>query len=579
MTSDPTQLVGHLSQPRSQHSSSLAARVFSRMELPLREDQAASALSIALGEVLGCACVVLAIGPGGGCRQLAAHRRAERSVPDSRWAALLRDRELGAEPLLIEEVLREGVVGVAVPGWLQARWLLIVEGVAAPLDEARRELLLEAGWIARTALGAGDLLARGVQARQSADAASHRVIAVSRLIELLPSRLDLEETVASVLDAVVPYVGDWAVLFLRRPGGQLERAGLRHVSAEARDVLEGLSCFPLPPEPEQQAAWLERDEPFLIGDGDDPASAWPLLDAEREPVLEKVAPLTAIAAPLRRGDDAVGLLTVGTSASGQIYGRDEVRLLRELAKLARVGVESALLYAAAERAAKQREDVLAIVSHDLRNPLQTIRYAAMNLTLQPDSDKRDRQLELVDSSVDTMERLLQDLLDVSRIEAGHFAVEPRPCSAARLLEQAHASFSTGSDDEGVSLVLRQPPVVEVAADRDAVLRVLGNLLSNAISFTPRGGRVELSAQVAEPWVWFTIRDTGPGVPPDLLPHVFDRYWQAKRAARSGAGLGLAIAKGIVEAHGGEIVARSPEAGGAEFRFSLPLAAGNSPGGA
>lgn len=546
--------------------------MFSRVQLPFSEEDAAASLAEAVSQEMAAACAVLRIGPKESCHTLASHA-AEPSTASSadRLAPLARAQELDGEPVLVEELLHDGLLGVVVPGWLQERWMLVVEGVRPPLDRATQDLLLEIGWIARTALGAGDLLARGVRARHSADAASHRVIAVSRLIELLPSRLDLDETVSSVLDAVVPYVGDWAVLFLVSPAGRLERTAARHLSAPAQAALSEATCFPLPPAPEDQAGWLAGDGPFSLGSGAGGGADWPLRDDERELVLREVSPLTGIAAPLRRGDNVVGLLVVGTSEGGQVYGRDEVRLLRELAKLARVALESALLFAAAERATKQREEVLAIVSHDLRNPLQTLRYAAMHLGLPKlDPDKRSQQLALVERSVETMERLLQDLLDVSRMEAGRFTVEPRPYPAARLLEEACRSFSTPADEKGVTLDLRAAPAVEVWADREGALRVLANLLSNAISFTPRGGRVVLAAEAAEEAVWFVVRDTGPGIAPELLPHVFDRYWQANRAARSGAGLGLAIAKGIVEAHEGEIVARSLAEGGAEFRFRLPL---------
>lgn len=543
------------------------------MQLPLTEQQAAASLCEAVSGELGGHCRVLRVGPGESCRTLAGGSEPGNGGSARPWARLARERDLGTDPVLVEERPGGDLLGVLVPGWLHERWMLVIDGVRQPVDDAARELLLEIGWIARTALGAGDLVARGLHARQSADAASHRVIAVSRLIELLPSRLDIEETVDSVLDAVVPYVGDWATLFLMSPAGLLERRGVRHLSENSQGILAGVRCFPLPTTPEEQAEWLARPEPFAIGSHAGEGPDWPLRDDEREPVGRAVSPLSGIVAPLRRGSKAVGLLVVGTSGGGQVYGRDEVRLLRELAKLARVAIESALLFAAAERATKQREEVLAIVSHDLRNPLQTLRYAAMNLGLPKlDPDKHRGQLELVTNSVDTMERLVQDLLDVSRMEAGRYAVEAHPHPAGRLLGESYRAFSTSAEEKGVALELGATPAVEVSADREGVLRVLGNLLSNAISFTPRGGRVVLSADAAEEAVWFVVRDSGPGIAPELLPHVFDRYWQAKRAARSGAGLGLAIAKGIVEAHGGEIVAGTQPEGGAEFRFWLPLAA-------
>jgi signal transduction histidine kinase len=149
-----------------------------------------------------------------------------------------------------------------------------------------------------------------------------------------------------------------------------------------------------------------------------------------------------------------------------------------------------------------------------------------------------------------------------------------PCAIRGLLADAYRSCELIAGDKGVALRIdARSPGGMVLADRDAVLRVFGNLLGNAISFTPAGGRVTLGAEDSGEagLVMFYVRDDGPGIDPQVLPHIFERYWQANRAARSGAGLGLAIAKGIVEAHGGTIVALTPPAGGTELRFTLPAA--------
>ncbi|HEX2165470.1 MAG TPA: HAMP domain-containing sensor histidine kinase, partial [Thermoanaerobaculia bacterium] len=453
---------------------------------------------------------------------------------------------------------------VSVVGLAGRRWLLVVED-GDPAAAARDGALAELTRVARLALGTGGAVAELERARRSADAALHRVIAISRLVELAPESLDQTGTVGAVLAALVPYVGDWAVLHLVRPDGGLEPAGARHVDPAGERLLDELGDFPLPADIGLRRDWLARDAPIVLAEDELRAAAG---DAGRAAAL---APLSALAVALRSAGAAFGLLVVGTSHSGQRFGRDELRLMRELGKLAALAVSSARLYAVAERARREREDVVAIVSHDLRNPLQTIRFASQVLALPglPEA-KRGEQLARLDRAIGQMESLLQDLLDASRIEAGRFSVRPRPIAAAGLVEEACRLALPQAEQKEVALTVDPAPEVgvEVEADREAVLRVFGNLLSNALSFTPRGGGVALGLQPRDEVVWFHVRDTGPGIEPEILPHVFDRYWQAKRASHTGAGLGLAIARGIVEAHGGQIAARTRPEGGAELCFSL-----------
>jgi signal transduction histidine kinase len=166
--------------------------------------------------------------------------------------------------------------------------------------------------------------------------------------------------------------------------------------------------------------------------------------------------------------------------------------------------------------------------------------------------------------------LIQDLLDVARIQAGGLAVEPIPVDVKSLLNEAAESATPLASAAQLTVVCNAPETsVAVASDRERVLQVFANLIGNAIKFTPKGGQIRILACQENDVVRFTIADSGPGIPPEHLDHVFDRYWQAKSTAKLGAGLGLSIAKGIVEAHGGRIWVESPPGSGAEFNFTLP----------
>lgn len=227
----------------------------------------------------------------------------------------------------------------------------------------------------------------------------------------------------------------------------------------------------------------------------------------------------------------------------------------------------------AERAAKAREEVLAIVSHDLRGPLSAIGIALDGLRdpeLEPSS--RERYIGAVQRSVTRAERLIRDLLLAQQLEVGKVQVEPRALPARSLLEQFARDHELVASTEGVKLVVAVPAELEkLWADKDRLGQAIANLLDNAFRHARGTPVIELAARRDERGaVHVTVRDHGPGVAPDALPHVFDRYWQG-RNRRGGAGLGLAIVRGIARAHGGDaVVANHPE-GGAQFTIILPPA--------
>jgi signal transduction histidine kinase len=226
------------------------------------------------------------------------------------------------------------------------------------------------------------------------------------------------------------------------------------------------------------------------------------------------------------------------------------------------------------RSAKQlRDDMVAVVAHDLRNPVHTIALAAATLEAERLADaQRTRLLAIVRHTALDMGRLLDDLLDVSRMEAGTFAVARVPLHPDRLLEDTLQMFEARARDKGIDLVVgTDASLPEIAADRDRLRQVLSNLVGNSLKFTPRGGRIEATCGVAGEEIEFVVRDTGPGIDAEHLPRLFERFWKADPATRGGAGLGLAIARGIVEAHGGRIRAESERGVGTTIRFTVPIA--------
>jgi signal transduction histidine kinase len=230
----------------------------------------------------------------------------------------------------------------------------------------------------------------------------------------------------------------------------------------------------------------------------------------------------------------------------------------------------------AEAASRARDAVLAIVSHDLRNPVGSVITAAAFLldTLADEvlATPQGQQVGVIHRAARRANRLLEDLMDVTRIESGGLAVDAAPVEVAGLLGDAAESMRALAEENEVELRTDAgSPLPRVLADRDRILQVFANLAGNAVKFTPAGGTVTLGAACADGAVRFSVADTGPGMSAEQVERAFDRFWQAGRADRRGVGLGLSIARGIVEAHGGMLTVTSAPNDGAIFHFTLPAA--------
>ncbi len=224
----------------------------------------------------------------------------------------------------------------------------------------------------------------------------------------------------------------------------------------------------------------------------------------------------------------------------------------------------------AEKAITLRDEMVAVLSHDLKNPLQVLGLSILLLEPRVAGDvEATATLDRVQRSVSRMSGLIRDLLDLAKIEAGRFEVAQTPITVSALISDAMAMLVPIAEAKGVRLTWIGDGDARVVADEDRVFQVFSNLVGNAIKFTPSGGTVSLDATRVDGWVRFAVRDTGPGIAARELAHIFDRYWQARRVQSASAGLGLYIAKGIVEAHGGRIWVESELGAGATFFFTLP----------
>lgn len=225
----------------------------------------------------------------------------------------------------------------------------------------------------------------------------------------------------------------------------------------------------------------------------------------------------------------------------------------------------------AESAVRTRDDVLAIVSHDLRNPLNTIRMAAGLLEMDFPPEKKAQQVDAIIRSVDRMTALIADLLDVSAMEAGRFQIEVGPTSVTALLKELCNLHETQANEKQQQLrceAVGDLPIV--AGDPHRLLQALSNLVGNALKFASEGGTVVVRAERVADDVVISVEDDGPGIDEADIDHVFERYWHAVRKSKGGTGLGLAITKGIVDAHGGKIWVERGRKTGAKIGFAIAI---------
>ena len=222
-----------------------------------------------------------------------------------------------------------------------------------------------------------------------------------------------------------------------------------------------------------------------------------------------------------------------------------------------------------------RRDLIAWVGHDLQTPLASIRAIVEALAddMVDDRSTRERYLRTAKRELQELSSLLDDLFELSHLDAGGIKLELQPNSMTDLISDALESFSALSQERGITLNgAIEAEVDPVVMDAKRIGRVIDNLISNALRFTPEGGNVRVLARPAAEGVEVEIRDSGQGFDPDDLPYLFDRFFRGEKSRNretGGVGLGLAIAKGFVEAHGGHIDAQSIPEGGSSFRFTIP----------
>lgn len=392
--------------------------------------------------------------------------------------------------------------------------------------------------------------------------------------EVLSASLESHEILQQVARLSAGSLADYCMVHVQ-DGEGLRTVGISHADPTREELVRGLlRRFPVNPSQEDHPVFgvLRSGEPEVMAVVDDAGLDRLCTGPDHRDMVRALGLRSALAVPIRSAEGVLGVLSLARTRS-EPYDAHDLRVAQAVARRAALAVRNAQLYEQARQAVRARDEVVAVVSHDLRNPLNAILIASTVLTEIGDPERlseRDRkQVDVIRRSAEQMTALTRDLLEVSALESGSMNIQPKPCAPAALLSAACEMFVPEAGEKEIAL--RSVPADElprVQADYGRVLQVFGNLVGNAVKFTPPGGQVEVGAERAAEYVRFWVRDTGPGIEREHLPRLFDRFWQARRGGHAGAGLGLSIVRSIVEGHGGQVWAESEPGAGSTFHFTL-----------
>jgi signal transduction histidine kinase len=483
-------------------------------------------------------------------------------TPLSRLDGGLVHRAMSTSDELMIEMTGEDLLSVAKVGFEGRTFGLFFVAYAdrKQLDEADRAFSLTLVRQSAQALERGLLY-------ESERWSNERLRLLSGVSEALASTLDEGIGLASVARLLTPALGE-ACMFDVIEGDQLRRRAFPAAHAETESVVEEIVARPGPDHPISRA--LLEGEPHVAAD----VSAASLGPLPLPPALAGAETVSLLTVPLGSRTGVIGAMTLFAS-SGRTYGPGERSLAQDLAHRVAMSLENARLYRDAQEANRAKDEFLSIASHELRTPLTAVLgWTQMLSTRQDDPVMVGRGLAVIERNARAQVKIIEDILDVSRIIAGKLRLDVSWVgveSVVRAAIDVVRPVAEGGDVDLALLVEGDPG--KVRGDPDRLQQIVWNLVTNAVKFTPRGGRVEVTLSRDGDRVVLRVSDTGNGIAPDFLPFVFDHFRQADSSpsrSHGGLGLGLAIVRHLAQMHGGTVQAESPGIGrGATFTVTLP----------
>ena len=394
--------------------------------------------------------------------------------------------------------------------------------------------------------------------------------------------VDYRSTLQKVAHLAVPSFADWCAVDMLDQGGTLQRLAVAHGDSDQVHLAEEIFRR-YPPRPDSQFGVmrvLRTGEPEYVPQIDQEQLAKAAQDEEHLRLIQQLNLQSYLCVPLADKDRVLGVISFVFSDSGRRYEAEDLALAEDLARRAVIAIENARLYHELKEADRRKDEFLAMLAHELRNPLAPIR-SGLDILAMDETGGHLETIKLMQDQVEHVVRLVDDLLDMSRIMRGRIELKKEPVELSLLVRRSVATVQPLVEGLRQELVVSLPEEpLWLNADPVRIVQVFENLLSNASKYTETGGRIELTAERRNGKVLVKVRDTGIGIEPDLLPHVFDLFMQSARTldrAQGGLGIGLTLVKNLVEFHGGSVSADSEGSGrGSTFLVQLPLTQKTSP---
>jgi PAS domain S-box-containing protein len=388
--------------------------------------------------------------------------------------------------------------------------------------------------------------------------------------------LDQEEILQKIPRMLVPFLCDFcALLILENKDFKVKSVCHRDKnSIELVDDTVGYFFAKAELTPYNPEMPAEKQKPILIAEVTEAFLHSISQNEEHYNKLLALNPKSFLTVPLISRGELIGIFFMGMSQSGRIFSESDINLAELVAMRFAIVIDNARLYQDSQRAIKLRENILSIVSHDLKNPLSTIKSSIQILpkfiTEEENKVQSQKFINIINKKLVQAERLIADLLDFAKIESGTLRLSISERDINNIVEGVVEDFSEKAAKKNIDIKsINLTDIMKIDCDEDRITQVLSNLIGNAIKFTPENGKVEIVLKNQKSAILFSVSDTGKGISQANVHKVFEKYWQAKETAHLGTGLGLPISKGIIEAHNGKIWIDSEEGKGTTFYFTLP----------
>jgi signal transduction histidine kinase len=414
------------------------------------------------------------------------------------------------------------------------------------------------------------------RARAETEAARRRTTFLAEASNVLGGSLDYDETLTTVVHLAVPFLADWCSVDIRETDDSIRRIAVSHADPAKAGLAAAAAMYPPDPygrHPRTVAIRTGRSQliPEVTAEGLEAMAG----SEEQLAVMRQFAYRSAMIVPLLARGETLGVMTFATMDSERRYDAEDLSLGEDLARRCALAVDNARLYREAQEANRIKDRFLATLSHELRSPLSAVvTWAHLLRTGRLDEAKTKRALATIESSGRLQVRLIEDLLDVARVSSGKLRIERAPVDLRGVIEASIDVVRATAEAKHLRLALTtEGERCAMQGDAARLQQVFGNLLGNAVKFTPADGIVSVTLSAADGRATVVLEDSGIGIAPEQLPRIFEPFQQAGEASgrQDGLGLGLAIARHLIEQHGGTIRADSGGTDqGARFTISLPL---------